>query len=91
MDDVSSNIKNHDYLVGLFHERVSSLERRVDGQDTLLKGMDAKLDTIVLSLAVEDGKKQQSATMVRWGFSAIAAASALCGIVFAFLHIGVPK
>jgi hypothetical protein len=91
MDDVSSTLKNYIYQLGEFHERFVSLEKRVDAQDILLKGMDGKLDSIVLSLAIEDGKKQQSASIFRWVFSAIVAVSALFGVIAAFFHIGGPK
>jgi hypothetical protein len=92
MDDASTDLKNYHYQIGLmFHERFAFLEKRVDGQDDVLKSMDAKLDTIVQSLAVAAGKKELASSIVKLGFSTIAAASALCGVVFAFLHIGVPK
>lgn len=91
-DAASVAIKNYHYQTGqMFHERFAALDRRVDGQDDVLKSMDAKLDTIVQALAVADGKKELASSIVKWVFATIAAASALFGVVFAFLHNGVPK
>lgn len=87
MDDENTAMRGGTaYELGRLHGRITALETRVDKQEGILSGIDAKLDSVLLSLASAVGGRERMGSLIKISCAVMVAAGAVGGLVTTAFH-----
>lgn len=86
MDDDTALRGGTAYELGRLHGRITALETRVDKQESLLAGIDAKLDSVLLVLATAAGGGAKMTAFVKVALAVVGALGSFTVFLAAAYH-----